>query len=78
LFSKVSVNGAETHPVWEFLKLQPAFRDGGDIRWNFEKALIGRNGQVVKRYSSSWDDAQMRADIEDALKTAYDEADAFR
>ena len=78
LFSKVSVNGAETHPVWEFLKLQPAFRDGGDIRWNFEKALIGRNGQVVKRYGSSWDDAQMRADIEDALKSAYDEADAFR
>jgi glutathione peroxidase len=68
LFSKVDVNGDNASIIWEFLKLQPAFRDGGDIRWNFEKALVGRNGQVIKRYTSTWDDAAMREDIEAALK----------
>ena len=68
LFSKVDVNGDNASIVWEFLKLQPAFQDGGDIRWNFEKALVGRNGQVIKRYASTWNDAAMREDIEAALK----------
>ena len=68
LFGKVDVNGGDASVVWEFLKLQPAFRDGGDIRWNFEKALVGRNGQVIKRYTSTWNDATMREDIEAALK----------
>ncbi|MEU9407569.1 glutathione peroxidase [Streptomyces sp. NPDC048281] len=49
---KVEVNGEGRHPLYERLV---GFADGeghtGDIRWNFEKFLIGRDGQVVARFS---------------------------
>ncbi|WP_328872049.1 glutathione peroxidase [Streptomyces sp. NBC_00287] len=49
---KVEVNGEQRHPLYERLV---GFADGeghsGDIRWNFEKFLIGRDGQVVARFS---------------------------
>lgn len=52
LTEKVEVNGADRHPLYERLV---GFADGeghtGDIRWNFEKFLIGRDGSVVARFS---------------------------
>ncbi|MFF5548706.1 glutathione peroxidase [Streptomyces olivaceoviridis] len=52
LTEKVEVNGAGRHPLYERLV---GFADAeghrGDIRWNFEKFLIGRDGQVVARFS---------------------------
>ncbi|MFG3659370.1 glutathione peroxidase [Streptomyces sp. NPDC047706] len=49
---KVEVNGAGRHPLYERLT---GFADGeghsGDIRWNFEKFLVGRDGTVVARFS---------------------------
>ena len=76
MFAKVdAVNGEDAHPIFDWLKLQP--RMGGDITWNFNKFLVARNGQVLKRYGPEWSDATLRADVEDALKAAYDEADAF-
>ncbi|MBK3637790.1 glutathione peroxidase [Streptomyces sp. MBT97] len=52
LTEKVEVNGAGRHPLYERLV---GFADGeghdGDIRWNFEKFLIGRDGTVVARFS---------------------------
>ncbi|MGW2492215.1 glutathione peroxidase [Streptomyces sp. NPDC001606] len=52
LTEKVEVNGAGRHPLYERLT---GFADAegytGDIRWNFEKFLIGRDGTVVARFS---------------------------
>ncbi|MEH0544991.1 glutathione peroxidase [Streptomyces sp. B21-105] len=52
LTEKVEVNGEGRHPLYERLV---GFADGeghtGDVRWNFEKFLIGRDGSVVARFS---------------------------
>lgn len=49
LSAKLEVNGANRHPVYEFLT-SAATGIPGDISWNFEKFLIGRDGRVLKRY----------------------------
>ncbi|GGY73073.1 glutathione peroxidase [Streptomyces olivaceoviridis] len=52
LTEKVEVNGAGRHPLYERLVgFADAEGHSGDIRWNFEKFLIGRDGQVVARFS---------------------------
>lgn len=49
LFAKIDVNGADRHPLYKALiDAQPA---DGDIRWNFEKFLVGRDGTVVARFA---------------------------
>lgn len=49
--SKVDVNGANTHPVWAYLKKQQGGFMGDFVKWNFTKFLIDKKGNVVKRYS---------------------------
>jgi len=46
---KLEVNGPQRHPVYAFLT-SPASGIPGDITWNFEKFLVGRDGRVLKRY----------------------------
>ncbi len=67
LFEKLDVNGANTHPVYQWLKNQPGAT--GDIAWNFTKFLIGRDGKVVKRWGSQVEpeDARITDEIEAAL-----------
>ncbi len=48
--SKIKVNGNDRHPLYEFLIGDDASFPG-DITWNFEKFLIGQNGQVIKRFA---------------------------
>ncbi|MFI6206988.1 glutathione peroxidase [Streptomyces sp. NPDC051041] len=49
---KVEVNGAGRHPLYERLVgFADAEGHSGDVRWNFEKFLIGRDGAVVARFS---------------------------
>lgn len=43
-FDKIEVNGDNTHPLYVWLK------DGKDIKWNFTKFLISRDGKILKRY----------------------------
>jgi glutathione peroxidase len=47
--SKIDVNGPTRHPLYAWLT-DPANGFPGDIGWNFEKFLIGRDGAVLKRY----------------------------
>ena len=49
LSAKLEVNGPQRHPVYAFLT-SPASGIPGDITWNFEKFLVGRDGRVLKRY----------------------------
>ena len=52
MFSKLDVNGAGRHPLYEFLTSQETQPDGpGDIQWNFAKFLVDREGRVVARFA---------------------------
>jgi glutathione peroxidase len=51
LSAKIDVNGPSRHPVYEWLTA-PANGFAGDIQWNFEKFLIGRDGALIGRYPS--------------------------
>jgi glutathione peroxidase len=49
---KVEVNGENRHPLYDRLTgFADAEGHSGDIRWNFEKFLVGRDGRVVARFS---------------------------
>ena len=68
MMAKVKVNGAEAHPLWQWLKAQaPGILGTKGIKWNFTKFLVGRNGQVIKRYASGDTPESLKADIEKAL-----------
>ena len=66
--SKLEVNGPHRHPLYALLT---AAEGGfpGDIEWNFEKFLIGRDGRILKRYPSATapQDKGLLQDIVDAL-----------
>ncbi|SJM49783.1 glutathione peroxidase [Agrococcus casei] len=67
MFEKIKVNGKNAHPLYQWLKTEKGGILGDAIKWNFTKFLIGRDGQVVKRYASNVDPADIAADIETAL-----------
>lgn len=51
MFSKISVKGADTAPLYRFLTDKTANpKTGGDIQWNFTKFLVGRDGKVIQRF----------------------------
>jgi glutathione peroxidase len=47
MFSRLSVNGADQHPLYKFL-----LGERGRIKWNFSKILVDRDGNVVDRFGS--------------------------
>jgi len=54
VFSKISVKGDDRHPLYKFLTEEatnPGF--AGDIKWNFNKFLVGRDGRVLARFESA-------------------------
>ena len=64
IFSKIDVNGADTHPLYAWLKQQAKGIMGTErIKWNFTKFLINRQGEVVKRYGSQAKPEQIADDI---------------
>ena len=49
---KIDVNGDDKHPLYaELEKTADAEGHSGDIRWNFEKFLVGRDGSVIARFN---------------------------
>ncbi len=66
--AKVQVNGAQAHPLWQWLKAQaPGMLGTEGIKWNFTKFLVGRDGHVIKRYAPTDTPESLRRDIEAAL-----------
>ena len=49
MFEKINVNGPDAHPLWTFLKDKQGGLLGNNIKWNFTKFVIDRNGQPVAR-----------------------------
>jgi glutathione peroxidase len=66
--AKLEVNGPKRHPLYAWLT-DPANGHPGDIQWNFEKFLIGRDGKLIQRYAPTVKprDNGLMQDIADAL-----------
>lgn len=67
LFAKIDVNGDREAPLYTYLKAQKKGLLGRDIKWNFTKFLIGKDGTVLKRYAPQVAPDKITADIEKAL-----------
>lgn len=53
MFAKIDVNGPNAHPLYRHLKAaKKGWLGREDIAWNFTKFLVGREGEVLRRYSS--------------------------
>lgn len=69
MFSKIKVNGDETHPLYRHLKSeQPGILGTEVIKWNFTKFLVDRQGNVVERFGSSTKPEELEEKIEALLK----------
>ena len=51
MFQKIEVNGKNEHPLYHYLKEQAHGTFGNDIKWNFTKFLIDREGNVRERFA---------------------------
>ncbi len=68
MMSKVKVNGADAHPLYQWLTAEaPGILGSKGIKWNFTKFLVGRDGRVIKRYAPQDAPEKIAKDIETAL-----------
>ena len=71
MFSKISVKGDDIHPLYKYLtdkQSDPQF--GGDVKWNFNKFLVGRDGKIIGRFEPAVkpESAEVTQAIEKALE----------
>lgn len=68
MMAKVDVNGGDAHPLYRWLCAEaPGLLGSKAIKWNFTKFLVGKDGQVLKRYAPQDAPAGLAGDIEAAL-----------
>jgi glutathione peroxidase len=68
MFAKLDVNGASTDPLYKWLKKEkPGLLGSEAIKWNFTKFLVGRDGEVLKRYAPNDTPESIAPDIEKLL-----------
>lgn len=68
MMAKIAVNGAEATPLYRWLTAEaPGILGTQAIKWNFTKFLIGRDGQVIRRYAPTDKPESLARDIEAAL-----------
>lgn len=68
MMAKIDVNGADAHPLYQWMaKEAPGLLGTKAIKWNFTKFLIGRDGQVIKRYAPTDTPQSLAEDIEAVL-----------
>ncbi|MEH6344080.1 MAG: glutathione peroxidase [Bermanella sp.] len=71
MFSKVDVNGDNAHPLYDYLKKQsPGILGSKGIKWNFTKFLVGKDGQVIKRFAPTAKPKDIAKDIKALLAQA--------
>ncbi len=65
MMSKVSVKGGDMVPLYQYLTSET----GGDIKWNFTKILIGKDGKIIRRFEPAVtpDSAEVKQAVEQAL-----------
>ncbi|NAW66942.1 redoxin domain-containing protein [Photobacterium halotolerans] len=67
MFEKVDVKGATSHPLFVYLTDALPGLLGKNIKWNFTKFLIGRDGRPIKRYAPLTKPEALEADIKAAI-----------
>ena len=68
MMAKIDVNGPKAAPLYQWLSAEaPGLLGSKAIKWNFTKFLVGRDGQVLKRYAPTDTPASMASDIEAVL-----------
>ncbi len=68
MMGKIDVNGAQAHPLYEWLTREaPGLLGSTVIKWNFTKFLVGKDGQVIRRYAPQDTPESLAKDIEAAL-----------
>lgn len=67
LFQKIDVNGEKAHPLFVFLKEQQHSLFGKNIKWNFTKFLVDREGNVVARFAPTVEPAKLESKIRKLL-----------
>ncbi len=69
MMAKVVVNGAPASPLYRWLCAEaPGLLGSKAIKWNFTKFLVGKDGQVIRRYAPQDTPAKLADDVEAALQ----------
>lgn len=69
IFSKVDVNGDNADPIFAYLKKEaPGLLGSEAVKWNFTKFLVGKDGEVIKRFAPNTEPSELTGDIQKALK----------
>ena len=69
IFSKVDVRGIDAHPLFQYLTEQSPGILSKQIKWNFTKFLINRQGEVVDRFAPNTAPTKFEEDIQKLLKS---------
>jgi glutathione peroxidase len=67
-FAKIDVNGENEHPLYKYLKSQQRGILTANIKWNFTKFLIDRNGSIIKRFAPTEKPEKLTNEIEKLLE----------
>jgi len=67
IFQKIDVKGKNQHPLYKYLINEKKGLLGNDIKWNFTKFLIDREGNVIKRFASAITPEKIEKDIKALL-----------
>jgi glutathione peroxidase len=68
MMAKIDVNGPQAHPLYQWLCSEaPGLLGSKAVKWNFTKFLVGKDGQVIKRYAPQDAPESLAKDIEAAL-----------
>ncbi|WP_110692266.1 glutathione peroxidase [Salinicola halophyticus] len=72
VMEKVRVNGRQAHPLFIHLRRQaPGMLGSTPIKWNFTKFLVGRDGQIIRRFGPRDVPRSLRRAVEEALETPF-------
>ena len=66
-FEKIDVNGDKQHPLYKYLKDSAPEKTGKNIKWNFTKFLVDREGNVVHRFEPAEKPSDFEAEIQKLL-----------
>jgi glutathione peroxidase len=67
MFEKIEVNGKNAHPIYKYLKSELGGWFGNNIKWNFTKFVIDKNGKPLKRYAPTTSPQAMESFIEEIV-----------
>lgn len=67
MMSKIEVNGENAHPLYKFLKKEKGGILGDEIKWNFTKFLVDKEGNLVARFAPQKTPEDIESDIKELL-----------